>query len=179
MLQFPRDEAQSRADKLQHRVGHRSACQSDTLPRVLFVVAYGNAHVRAGREVQRAETNAIHHRRDAENLCGVAPHRSPQALISVANRNVEKLHVRHLNVSQRNHRFSFHAAWIACPSRNRCKKPVSTAPRSYSSVSSKAECIGRLVFTPPISHTFKAFRIRRNASARSVPRAIILPSKES
>ena len=64
----PRDEPLAGRDHRQRRVRHRLGDQPQPLPRVLLVEAHGDRHVRARREVARAEPDAVHRRRDAQHV---------------------------------------------------------------------------------------------------------------
>ena len=89
MLGFPGDEAQTGADELQRRVGGSLMHEADAFPGIFFVGAHGYAHVGAGGEVQSKEADAVHDRRDGDEVAGGQARSAPEGLVAVACRNVD------------------------------------------------------------------------------------------
>ena len=89
VARLPGDEAHPGRDEVEQRVGHRRPHQSDQLPRVLAMEAHRHRHVRARREVERVEADALERRRDRQDVaCGQAGG-APEALVAVARRRVD------------------------------------------------------------------------------------------
>ncbi len=76
--------------KLRARVRHQLADGPDPLPRVLAMPAHGHRHVRAAREVDCAEADAVHHGRNAGDHRRRQRVRAPEALVAVAHRGVDE-----------------------------------------------------------------------------------------
>ena len=89
VARLPGDEAHAGRDEVEERVRHRRAHQPDQLPRVLAVEAHGDRHVRARREVERMEADALQRRRDREDVVRREAGRAPEALVAVARRRVD------------------------------------------------------------------------------------------
>ncbi len=89
VARLPRDEAHAGRDEVEERARHRGAHQPDQLPRVLAMEAHGDRHVRARREVQRVEADALHRRRDREDVARRQARGAPEALVAVAGRRVD------------------------------------------------------------------------------------------
>ena len=70
--------------------GMQLAHDADALPGILGVRAHGHRHMRAAREVDRAEADAVHHGRDlgdhrrGQRVC------APEALVPVAHGGVDE-----------------------------------------------------------------------------------------
>ncbi len=89
---FPGDEAKAGRDELQRRIGRRGPHGADELPRIFLVSADGDAHVRAGVEIERGEADAIEHRRDAQRLGRIECGGAPETLVTVADGDIDELH---------------------------------------------------------------------------------------
>ena len=135
----PRDEAHARGDHAERRVRHRLADQADPLPGVLAVEAHRHRHVRARREVERAEAHAIHRRRDRQHVGRGQAGRAPEALVAVARGGVDDPDHGPLDPEQRRRR--------SPPPRRSARRPPppSPTPRRPPSSSSSSPRSG----TPP------------------------------
>ena len=77
-------------DEAERRLGHQLAHDADALPRVLGVRAHRHRHVRAAREVDRVEADAVHHGRDLGDHRRRQRVGAPEALVPVAHRRVDE-----------------------------------------------------------------------------------------
>ena len=136
VARLPRDEAHARRDEVEERVRHRGAHQPDQLPRVLAVEAHGDRHVRARREVERVEADALHRRRDREDVARGQARRAPEALVAVARRRVDDLDAcgSRLHAEERLRRTrragrSRRGSRRSCRQRRRARSSSSSSPR--------------------------------------------------
>ena len=153
VLALPGDEAKSRADKLQAACSGMAACVMRMRSQG-FSLCVRTATPMCVLEVKSSARNPTRsmNRCNRKNLRRSKTHRTPQTLVAVANRDVEKLDIRHFSPWPARYR-----AWT--PSRRlryfyfggiRCKKEVSTPPRANSSLCTSSACIVTFVATPAI-----------------------------
>jgi len=159
------DEALAGGQETERGLGRGAAQRIEPRPRILAVVAHRSGHQRARGRLDRVVAHLADRRRDTLDRACAHARQAPQALVAVAQRDIDEAHVGHDSSPFAPRRCSSQrvVTWLAMTS----------------GWSSNCRSSGRLVTGPCTSSRASALRRRESACARSAPKAITLAIRAS